>query len=348
MAGRATWTMTALGLLLLGLGACGGDGRRGGGGGGGDGGTGNGGRDAAPRRCDRDEDCDDGLECTLDQCAVGNVCRNRPVDALCPDGQSCLPGVGEPPSGCAVGEACSRDEDCDDGLECTVDGCGADGTCRHDPLDALCPDGQRCEPTEGCTEPMACMVDDDCDDGRFCNGRETCSAEFGCQPAAAPPACDDGDPCTIDGCSDELGRCTFTCDASNPACECPVETPCSGTFELSPVPMGSCAFGMVAYNVQRVTFSCVGPVLSVDGGSIPSAAMNTPMTQNPRPTDGSFDVEVRIEGGCTEVYRLQGSFTGPDTFSATFTATYSDSDGVSCAVGGCANRSWMVTGTRVP
>ncbi len=342
-----TTTMFLCAILSLGAG-CGG-GRRGGGAREEGGTARDGGSDAeGGRRCTADDECDDGLDCTLDRCAVGGVCRNEPLDELCSDGERCRPALGAAPSGCAVMEACASDAECDDGVPCTVDGCGADATCRHDPIDARCGDGQRCDPVRGCSAPMACSSDEECDDGDFCNGPETCSSEFGCQPAAAPPSCDDGDPCTVDSCSSEMGRCLFVCDASNPACDCPVETPCAGTFRLEPVPRGTCALGMVSYMVSQVSFACVGPVLSVDGGSIPTAAMNTPMTQNPRPTDGTFDVQARIEGGCTEVYRLQGRFTGPDTFEATFTATYTDSDGVSCALGGCANQRLEVTGTRVP
>ncbi len=336
-------------LLLIGLG-CGGSGRR-------NGRTASdGATDAAPdapvedgaRRCTSDGDCDDALDCTLDRCAVGGVCRNEPLDELCPDGERCRPGLGPMPSGCVGEGACVSDEECDDGIPCTVDGCGAGGLCRHDPIDARCGSAEVCDPSRGCWTPMACMGDEECDDGDFCNGAERCSPEFGCQPAPAPPSCDDGDPCTVDSCSTEMGRCLFVCDTSNPTCDCPVETPCSGTFRLSPVPSGSCALGMVNYMVSQVTFSCVGPVLSVDGERIPNASMNTPMTQTPRPTDDTFDVEARIEGGCTESYRLQGRFTGPDTFEATFTATYTDTDGISCTLGGCANQRLEVTGTRSP
>ena len=42
--------------------------------------------------------------------------------------------VGPPANGCTT------DADCDDGVACTVDTCGADGVCVHDPIS--CPEGQ--------------------------------------------------------------------------------------------------------------------------------------------------------------------------------------------------------------
>jgi hypothetical protein len=63
--------------------------------------------------------------------------------------------------------------------------------------------------------------------------------------------------------------------------------------------------------------------------------------------DGSFDVSARIDGGCVETYRMQGMFTGSDTFTATFTSMFTDSDGLSCLLGACTPLSFSVTGTRI-
>src|SRR5688500_6851686 len=40
----------------------------------------------------------------------------------------------------------------------------------------------------------------DCDDGIYCNGAEVC-LRGACVPGALP-ACDDGDPCTVDACAE--------------------------------------------------------------------------------------------------------------------------------------------------
>ena len=52
-----------------------------------------------------------------------------------------------------------------------------------------------------------CHVDGDCDDGRACNGSERCSV--GACVSGTPMHCDDGVACTIDACSEAVGRCVF-------------------------------------------------------------------------------------------------------------------------------------------
>ena len=300
------------------------------------------GRGCGPEpECSMDSDCDDMNDCTEDVCGVDEACRHTPIDERCPGGQSCDPAMG-----CINSGRCTMDSDCDDMIDCTEDTCGVDMMCIHTPINERCPDGQSCAPGRGCFESMPCMNDEECDDGDFCNGREWCMPEFGCQPAREPRVCDDSDMCTVDSCSEELNMCVFTCDSSMPECGCPVETPCGGTFELSPVPTQTCALGMVNYSVMRVEFSCPAGILSVRAG-VPSAGMDTPLTQAPRPMGADFNVSAEIAGGCTETFRLQGSFTGPDTFTGTFTSMFTDSDGFSCALGGCAPLTFSVTGTRI-
>ena len=85
----------------------------------------------------------------------------------------------------ATTTGCARDNDCDDGVTCTVDTC-ADGVCAHRP------------------------ENNRCDDGRFCNGPERCAPEArGCVPGEAP-RCDDGDACTEDRCDDGDNACRST------------------------------------------------------------------------------------------------------------------------------------------
>jgi len=318
----------------LSLASCGDDGRNGGRGG-------NSPDSGGMMSCMADDDCNDMIDCTSDSCAIGGVCRYSEINERCDDGQVCLAG-----QGCVAPPECASDADCDDMIDCTEDSCGVDEMCTHTPINERCPMGQLCNPASGCFESTPCATDDECDDGDFCNGREWCMPEFGCQPAREPRSCDDSDMCTMDRCDTALNMCVNECDATNPMCECPVETPCAGTFTLSPIPTQSCAFGMVNYRVASVTFSCPAGILSVRAG-VPSAGMDTPLTQAPRPTDGSFDVVARIDGGCVETFRMQGMFTGPDAFTATFTAMYTDMDGISCALGGCSPLTFSVTGTRM-
>lgn len=78
---------------------------------------------------------------------------------------------------------CERDEECNDGVSCTVDSCAPNGTCRNTPDAALC------------------------DDGIFCNGAERCDRTQGCLPPVTRRTCNDHDVCTIDRCNEELALC---------------------------------------------------------------------------------------------------------------------------------------------
>ena len=53
-----------------------------------------------------------------------------------------------------------------------------------------------------------CIVDADCDDGVFCNGAEACVSGV-CTPGT-PPACSDGNVCTIDFCNTMTDECEHT------------------------------------------------------------------------------------------------------------------------------------------
>src|SRR5262245_28117923 len=70
-----------------------------------------------------------------------------------------------------LGRACTRAEQCDDGLECTDDTCGVEGRCVNAPRN------------------------DRCDDGVYCNGGERCDVARGCV-RGAPVDCNDDEVCT--------------------------------------------------------------------------------------------------------------------------------------------------------
>ncbi len=96
---------------------------------------------ASPRACMTDGDCDDTFACTVDQCAVGNVCRNTPLDEMCAEGERRSLRMASTPGSataadCDNGQLCDGVErciagdcfmgdphDCDDGNACTVDTC---------------------------------------------------------------------------------------------------------------------------------------------------------------------------------------------------------------------------------
>ncbi len=120
-------------------------------------------------------DCDDGNGCTTDSCVEESGCLFEPKA----DGTPCLLPAGScgAAGGCSDGACIPAADPCDDGVACTVDACGANDVCAHQPDDLLC------------------------DDGLFCNGSELCDAQAGCVPGPAV-ATDDGVACTEDLCNE--------------------------------------------------------------------------------------------------------------------------------------------------
>lgn len=160
------------------------------------------------------EDCDDGNDTDGDGC-----------DSDCV--YSC-----EVAEDCDDALFCNGEEDCDEatntcfagtpeinGTACTVDTTAAmcmEGVCRS----GVCPDGtvdpgEECDDSnstddDGCDADctFSCTTDTDCQDADACTGNETCDlATHSCRAGMAPD-CDDGDPCTDDGCDSSLG-CVF-------------------------------------------------------------------------------------------------------------------------------------------
>ena len=192
--------------------------------------------------------CDDGVECTVDDCdPVADMCVSVPDDSLCDDSLWCT-GVEtcDAVSGCISGHPV----DCDDGIGCTLDECDEyNHDCNHFPDHGPCSDGVFCNGMEECINWLGCIAgtppdcsdahectedscdpgldicvheihDELCDDSLWCTV-DACDAGSGC--LHDPVVCDDGVPCTIDGCDEEAGRCVSEnddsfCEAS--AAEC--------------------------------------------------------------------------------------------------------------------------------
>lgn len=137
------------------------------------------------RTCAEAADCDDASPCTTDSCDASGVCRHQAnPGADCTDELFC--NGGETCS--ALGFCSAADEalDCDDGVDCTTDGCDEiEDTCFHQPKNSVC------------------------SDGLFCNGVEICDPGSGCGPGA-PVACRDGVSCTADTCNEDSDGCDFT------------------------------------------------------------------------------------------------------------------------------------------
>jgi len=125
---------------------------------------------------DADTDTDTGPEPPPPRCLVDADCDDMLV---CSGTETCVDGA------CVSGEAIL----CDDGIACTLDACdeASGGSC------------------------VSFAQNANCDDGVYCNGLEICDPLADCQPGA-PIVCNDGVGCTVDGCDEEAGACSFLAD----------------------------------------------------------------------------------------------------------------------------------------
>lgn len=122
-------------------------------------------------------------------------CGNDPVPSPFDDGAAGAAGE-QPDSGSgddgdasvdpSLGGPCTDEDQCDDGIECTIDWCDLEiGRCRFEPDHSVCADDV------------------------YCNGEELCVPGLGCRPGE-PVSCTDFDPCTIDRCVEATRECTHS------------------------------------------------------------------------------------------------------------------------------------------
>ena len=155
--------------------------------------------------CVTDKDCNDFSECTADSCNTGlGVCEYARDHASCGDGKFCNGNeICEPFLGCVSGTP----EDCNDGIDCTVDFCNqSSDVCVNDPADMHCDDGNVCT-VNTCDAVLGCQTTalsgDACDDDDICTGPDTCQSG---ECTGSPISCFDDNPCTVTGsCHQVLG-----------------------------------------------------------------------------------------------------------------------------------------------
>ena len=212
--------------------------------------------------------CDDGRECTDDQCDGNGFCLFTVktgkcfINGICVDKGTIDPknpcvecdptvtatdwtpddtntctdeSVCTKNEKCVAGECVFTLENCDDGNPCTVNSCHPQKGCQT-------------EKREGA-----------CEDGDLCNGTETC-VDGVCTPAKTPTNCDDDNPCTTDTCDPDKGciNTPLTGGSCQVANKC-VET---GTCKDGDCDVGAsgsctkdsdCASGKLCYNSLCVT-----------------------------------------------------------------------------------------------
>lgn len=156
-------------------------------------------------------------QCSLAACdpATGQCDVQIQPDQTCDDGNPCTPDETCDGFGACVGNydatiagcGCLAPEDCDDGLDCTVDVCASDGSCSN-------------LPSEGtCVIAGVCYADGDVKPDNACQSCNTGASQL----AWSPITCQDDTPCTDDSCDPTAG-CVF---ASNDAATCDDADPCT-------------------------------------------------------------------------------------------------------------------------
>jgi hypothetical protein len=194
-------------------------------------------------------DCNDFIDCTVDQCVEGAGCIARPNDMLCGPGfrcdmfRGCVPFMTgcredfECDDGrfCNGSEICDRSSgmciaggppSCDDGVGCTDDACAEGFGCVSEANPDRCMPPSICDRFSGCVV-RSCMGPGDCDDGDLCNGSERCGADGVCVPGTRLD-CNDGNDCTVDRCVAFMGCVSF---AEAEVCGDGVDNDCNGLVD---------------------------------------------------------------------------------------------------------------------
>lgn len=159
--------------------------------------------------------CDDGVLCTTgDVCSDGSCSGTLGVPAACDDGNECTDD-GCNPNGNGGAGACTHANNtgsCDDGQLCTQNDTCADGECNGTPyVPAVCDDenvctDDSCNPlgAEGAGTCTNVPNTDPCDDSEFCTENDTCS---GGECIGETRTCDDDNSCTTDSCNEATDAC---------------------------------------------------------------------------------------------------------------------------------------------
>ena len=208
--------------------------------------------------------CDDGDPCTADSCDAQNGCTHT---CVCTSPCTTASVAGESSTECNDDNACTLDQcvqgsatgvcastsltcvhttiNCDDGDDTTFDTCDPTLGCQHKTLP---PVGQSCKDSDCQTIIGKCGVGIcdtpngpcdltliDCDDGDPCT-QDGCSATTGCQHINIANCgagcksvidCEDRDPCTTDTCVD--GNCHHSANPCNDGNQCTLDLCIPGT-----------------------------------------------------------------------------------------------------------------------
>lgn len=272
--------------------------------------------------CDNvDQNCNGTRDEQADGGALRQSCYTGPggtsgVGRCTPGNQSCVSGAY---SGACTGEVLPAAETCN----------GVDDNCnnRTDELSDGGPINQVCY-----TGPVGTN-----NVGRCRGGLQNCtggSFSGACNGQVLPAASETCANSIDDNCNNQVDE---ACDGG----------PCdvNGVWRVSGSAIAyQCAFGFVNISITQVQMATNTP-------SAGTMQVNPQFTWSPGSTyylrgpnatcpSGAMNVSSLYPGSCDEAYRLQGNFTGPNSFTGTFTMTYTGS----CF--GCTDQSFPVTLVR--
>ena len=191
-----------------------------------------------PVACKIDGDCPSAGSCATANCVAGTCVATPKGDGvICDDGDLCTAS-----DACKAGACVGAAKNCDDKNSCTDDSCKA-GVCSNSPNAGKCDDANACTTNDACKagsctgDAVKCddsnVCTDDkcdtktgcvhanntiaCDDASLCTSGDKCAA--GICAGANSVDCDDGNPCTKDGCDPKSGLCGFLASATGSPCE---------------------------------------------------------------------------------------------------------------------------------
>ncbi len=177
--------------------------------------------------CTINEDCDDGISCTMDTCGDDDLCVNEPVHSLCDDTLYC-----NGQESCDILEGCVNGAApaLDDGVICTIDSCDEElDSVTHSASDALCDNGLFCDGVETCDQVLDCQIGTAVDCSAY--GVGTCTNDPDNNPFTYDyylSTCDE----STDSCTQDAPAMTHECDIDNCGAECITDTDCGSVCSL--------------------------------------------------------------------------------------------------------------------
>ena len=298
--------------------------------------------DSSGSGCIESTECDDGVECTLDQCIEGScswsieptqcfvngACREEGAVVDCgvcapsasqiswspaPNGTVCNDEEPCTTEGICVSGVCQTEAaTCDDSNDCTIDSCDTTLGCQHQfkTSGSTCTAGSKCFATGTCADGSCQAKAISCDDGNPCT-IDSCDPLDGCMHVNDTGTCSDGDACTTnDSCNG--GKCV----AGQPT-DCNDGNSC--TID-SCHPLDGCS------HLEVFSPCCTGLVSVCDDGNPCTNDECDPLTKECSYTDNTAPCDDHDE--CTEMDACSNSACAGNPVNC--------SDGNDCTLDQCA------------